>query len=152
VVKKPSARKVAHRASSRFKGVSRAEFLAWLRRIIAGVLANQMRRYLGARRRDVRLEESLAEDLERSSRRIDRALIAPGETPSEEVSRIERAVWLADAIETLPPDYRSVILLRHFEDLSFQEIATQMGRSLDSVKNLWIRALARIRRKGAHKP
>jgi DNA-directed RNA polymerase specialized sigma24 family protein len=38
-----------------------------------------------------------------------------------------------------------VLLLRHFQELSFPEIARRMGRTLDGVKNLWLRALARLR-------
>jgi RNA polymerase sigma-70 factor (ECF subfamily) len=53
---------------------------------------------------------------------------------------------LAEALESLPEKYRDVIVLRHLEELSFPEIARRLDRSLDSVKNLWLRALARLRR------
>jgi RNA polymerase sigma-70 factor (ECF subfamily) len=36
--------------------------------------------------------------------------------------------------------------LRHLEGLSFPEVAVRMNRSLDSVKNLWTRALGQLRR------
>jgi DNA-directed RNA polymerase specialized sigma24 family protein len=49
-------------------------------------------------------------------------------------------------MERLPPASREVLVLRHFQDLSFPEIASRMGRTLDGVKNLWIRALGRLRR------
>ncbi len=52
---------------------------------------------------------------------------------------------LADALEQLPDDYRAVLLLRHFEGLSFPEVAERLGRSVASVKNVWARALARLR-------
>jgi RNA polymerase sigma-70 factor (ECF subfamily) len=45
----------------------------------------------------------------------------------------------------LPNDYREVIILRQLEDLSFADVALRMQRSEDSVKNLWVRALARMR-------
>jgi RNA polymerase sigma-70 factor (ECF subfamily) len=48
-------------------------------------------------------------------------------------------------MEALPDDYRQVIFLRHFEGLSFAEVATSMERSIDSVEKLWIRGLARLR-------
>jgi RNA polymerase sigma-70 factor (ECF subfamily) len=38
-----------------------------------------------------------------------------------------------------------VLVLRHLEEQSFPEVARHMGRSLDSVKNLWARGLARLR-------
>jgi len=45
----------------------------------------------------------------------------------------------------LPPQYRQVIALRSFEDLTFAEVARRMGRTIDSVEKLWVRALKRLR-------
>jgi len=135
----------AHRGVGRFEGEGSSEFLGWLRRIVAGVLANQIRRYYGTQRRDVRLERVLADDLHGSSRRVDGAFVAPGSSPSHQAARREQAVILADALAALPRDYREVIILRQLEDLPFPEVARRMGRTLDSVKNLWVRALARLR-------
>ena len=61
-------------------------------------------------------------------------------------SRREQAVLLADALNHLPADYREVLILRHLEGLTFPEVADRMGRSLDSVEKLWVRALPRLRR------
>src|SRR3954447_24892393 len=40
-----------------FRGTSEAEFLAWLRTILAGILSNHVRHYLGTQQRDARLEK-----------------------------------------------------------------------------------------------
>lgn len=136
----------AHRDVARFRGSSEREFLAWLRQILASILANQVRHYFGAKRRDVRLERELADDVDRSSLAMDHALVAPQSSPSREAARREQSVMLADALDKLPEDYREVIILRHLEDLAFPEVSRRMGRSEDSVKNLWARALARLRR------
>jgi len=135
-----------HRKIGMFRGSSEGEFLAWLRQILSGILANQVRRYLGTKRRDIRLERDLWEDLDRSSRSMGGHLAAAQSSPSAQASRREQAVILADAIGGLPPDYREVIILRQLEGLSFPQVAARMGRSEDSVKNLWARALARLRR------
>lgn len=136
----------AHRGFEGFRGSGGGEWLAWLRRVVAGVLANQLRRFLGTRRRDVRMERSLGDALERSSCAFDRALVDPQSSPSQKASRREQAVLLADALAAIPEDYREVIILRQLEDLPFPEVAGRMGRSVDSVKNIWVRALARLRR------
>ena len=60
--------------------------------------------------------------------------------------RHEGAVLVADAVSRLPDAYREVIVLRHFQDLAFADIAQRMGRSEESVKKLWVRALAALRR------
>src|SRR5262249_46362566 len=58
----------AHRGFPRFEGRAEAEFLAWLRGILAHRLAKLLRRYLGTRGRDVRLERELAVEVDQSSR------------------------------------------------------------------------------------
>jgi RNA polymerase sigma-70 factor, ECF subfamily len=135
-----------HRKIGMFRGSSEGEFLSWLRQILSGILANQVRRYFGTKRRDVRLERDLCDELDRSSRALGRRLVATQSSPSAQASRREQAVILADAIGGLPNDYREVIILRQLEGLSFPQVAVRMGRTEDSVKNLWARALARLRR------
>jgi RNA polymerase sigma-70 factor (ECF subfamily) len=103
------------------------------------------RRYLRTARRDVRLERELAADLDDSSRALGAALPAPESSPSQRATRRERAVLLADAIKCLPEDYAEVIILRHLEGLPLSDVAGRMGRSVDSVKKLWVRGIARLR-------
>ena len=83
--------------------------------------------------------------MDNSSRLLDRGLLAPVSTPSQQAIRREQGVMLADALERLPEDYRQVIVLRHLEELTFPEIARRMQRTQDSVEKLWLRALARLR-------
>lgn len=135
----------AHQAIGRLRAESEREFLAWLRQILACVLANQVRRYFGTKRRNPRLEMDLEAELDQSSRALDRGLIAPQSSPSQQVARREQSILLAEALEKLPEDYREVIILRQLEDLSFPEVARRMGRTENSVKNMWVRALARLR-------
>ena len=135
-----------HRKIVTFRGSSEREFLMWVRRMIGSILANQVRHFLGTKCRDLRLERALVDDLDQSSRALDRGLIAPQSTPSQQAVRREQAVILADALQGLPEDYREVIILRQLEGLSFPEVARRLGRTEDSVKNVWLRALARLRR------
>ncbi|MDB5351814.1 MAG: rpoE 4 [Planctomycetota bacterium] len=135
----------AHKDVAQFRGGTEAEFLAWLRQVLAAILSNQVRRYFGTRRRDPRRERRITAELDRSSRALDHKLIAPQSSPSHQVARREQAVILADALGELPEAYREVIILRQLEGLSFPEVARRMERTEDSVKNLWARALARLR-------
>ncbi len=136
----------AHRHFAQFQGATEAELVSWLRQILASKLVDLMRRYCGTQQRDVRLERELALEMENSSRVLDRGLMAPQSSPSHRAARREQAVLLAETLKRLPEDYREVLILHHLEDLHFPEVAQRMGRSVDSVKNLWIRALARMRR------
>lgn len=134
-----------HRKIALFRGGSEREFLSWARRLIGSILANQVRHYIGTKSRDVRLECALADELDQSSRAINESLIAAHSSPSQQAVRREQAVLLADALQGLPEDYREVIILRQLEGLSFPDVARRMGRTEDSVKNVWLRALARLR-------
>src|SRR5262245_28547730 len=136
----------AHRSFWQFLGTSEKELVAWLRQVLVSKLADQVRRYLGTQRRDVRLERELSYEVDQSSRVLDGGLVAPHSSPSQQAARREQAVLLADALDRLPDDYREVLILRHLEGLTFPAVAQRMGKSVDSVEKLWTRALARLRR------
>jgi RNA polymerase sigma-70 factor (ECF subfamily) len=135
----------AQRTFAQFRGSSEAELVDWLRQILASKLVDLARRYLGTGQRDVRLERQLADDLDDSSRALGAALAAPSSSPSQRAVRREQAVLLADAIKSLPEDYGEVIILRHLEGLPLAAVAARMGRSVESVKKLWVRGIARLR-------
>jgi RNA polymerase sigma-70 factor (ECF subfamily) len=136
----------AHQGLGQFRGSSEAEFVDWLRKILATQLANQVRRFLGTRRRDVRLERQLEAELNKSSRDVARALVKTHSTPSEKAACREQAVLLAEALQQLPPDYREVIVLHHLQGLTLADVAQRMERSAGSIEKLWMRALAQLRR------
>ncbi len=135
----------AHRHFAGFRGSSEAEFVGWLRQILSARSANVVRHYLGTQGRDPRLERELADEADRSSRMLDGALADSISTPSAQAAKRERGVALADALARLPTDYREAVVLRNLEGLSFPDAAQRMGRSVDSVQKLWVRALARLR-------
>lgn len=136
----------AHREIVRFRGSTEREFLAWIRQILSAIFSNQLRHYYGTQRRDPRRERRISEMWERSSHVLEQGLVAPLTSPSQKAVKHEHAVILSDALERLPDHSREVIILRHLEGLSFPQVAERMGRTEDSVKNLWARALARLRR------
>src|SRR5712692_9430228 len=136
----------AHRDFAQFRGTTEEELIGWLRQILAHSLGMCVRRYYGTQRRDVRLERELAVELDQSSRDLDQGLMSKSSSPSNQAARREQAVLLADALGELTEDYREVIILRHMEGLTFPEVARRMGRTVDSVKKLWPRAMVQLRR------
>ena len=136
----------AHRQFPQFRGQTGRELIGWVRRILAGQLALTLRRYLGTKRRDVRMERNCSDCLDYSADQFDRALIAADPNPSFVADQREQEGLLSDALGRLPEDYREVIVLRQVEALTFGETARRMGRSEDAVQKLWIRALTNLRR------
>ena len=135
----------AHDAFEGFRGTTEGELLQWLRSIMVSRLAKFVRRFCETQRRDVRLERRLDEELDRSSQ-IAQALLHSHSSPSRKAARREEGVLLADALAQLSEEYREVIVLRHFEELSFSKVAQRMGQSVGRVERLWIHALAALRR------
>lgn len=129
----------------RFRGGTEPELLAWLRQVLAHVMAHEIRRYAGTQQRDVGREVSLEQSLAQSSQRLGDLLAAAGSSPSQQAVRHEQEVLLADLLARLPDDHREVILLRNLEGLSHDEVAERMGRSPGAVRMLWVRALAGLR-------
>ena len=86
----------AHEKRDKFRGDGEAEYLAWLRRMLANNLADALR-HSQADKRAVARERSLEEALAHSSARLERWLVAEQASPSEQAERQERAVQLADA-------------------------------------------------------
>lgn len=136
----------AHRHFPAFRGISEPEFVGWLRRILTGVLANTVRRYFGTRARDPRLERDLQVGVDQSSCVLAGHLVSPESSPSESAARREQAVIFANALNRLPDQYREVIVLRHLEGLTFAGVGERMGRTVDSVEKIWLRAVAKLRK------
>ncbi len=135
----------ACRAFPQFRGSTEAELLAWLRGILAHVLAHEVRRYRGTQARDLGREVSLDQALAESSQRLADLLADPGSSPSQQAARREQEVVLAEVLARLPDDYREVLVLRNLQGLSHEEVAARMGRGAGAVRMLWVRALARLR-------
>ena len=68
----------------------------------------------------------------------------PVETVSQE-SRVLNAVDLYAALEKLPQELRTVVILRFFEDMKISDIAVVTGSTLSTAKNRLYRALHLLR-------
>ena len=128
-----------------FRGEEEAERRAWLRQILAHQLANLARQYAGTQKRDVAREVAMQQSLAQSAEKLENVLPADVSSPSNRAIRDEQQLQLAAALEQLPEDYRTVIVLRHIDSLSHAEIASRMDRSEGAVRMLWVRALAQLR-------
>src|SRR5262249_8700033 len=100
------------------------------------------RRYRDTDKRDVDREGSLNAGPSRAN--VGDALSAATPTPSGVLLEEEQTRAVLAAMERLPADYRQVLLLRHQEERSFEEIAQVMGRSANAVHKLWVRAVERM--------
>jgi RNA polymerase sigma-70 factor (ECF subfamily) len=128
----------AQRIFSRFDGASQAQLRAWLRAILLNKMATCARYFQAARRRatqEVGFDSG-------SDRQAEPADSQPG--PSSIFVRQERVLDLTAALDRLPEHYRQVLVWRQIEDLSFEEMAQRLGRSVEAVRKLWLRAVQQL--------
>jgi RNA polymerase sigma-70 factor (ECF subfamily) len=64
----------------------------------------------------------------------------PGPSPEAHAVERDRSERIRDELSRLPPRYRLVIELRHFQDLSYEQIAKELKRPLSDVKSDLFRA------------
>jgi RNA polymerase sigma-70 factor (ECF subfamily) len=134
----------AYQGLDQFRGKSTAELTAWLRSILAHVLANAARDY-GRARRDVALERSLEASLEDSSGRLEHWLAAAEASPGELAERNDQLLTLATALTRLPEDQREALLLRYYHGLALADIGARLGRTRPAVASLLRRGLQHLR-------
>jgi RNA polymerase sigma-70 factor, ECF subfamily len=134
----------AHEARALFRGATEAEWLAWLRAILANALAAAGRRY-ATMGRDLGRERSLEAELDQSSSRLGCLLAADHSSPSDGAVRAEELLRLARSLALLPDDQRFVVELHHLKGLSVAEVAARMGRSPTAVVGLLYRGLKKLR-------
>jgi RNA polymerase sigma-70 factor (ECF subfamily) len=134
----------AHKCQGRFRGRSEAGWLAWLRAILANVLAAAARRF-SAGARDLGRERSLEAELDLSASRLEGLLAADQTSPSERAVRGEDLLRLAHALACLPPDQRQVVEMHHLKGMPLAEVAALLGRSRPAVAGLLFRGLNKLR-------
>lgn len=72
----------------------------------------------------------------------------PGEEALESCSSYEMDCPdpdLQKALDHLPPNYRSIVVLRYFEDLKIEDIAAILGENINTVKTRLYSALKKLR-------
>ena len=135
----------AHRDFHRFAGQTEAEWLAWLRQILAHNAGDEIRRYGVAGKRAARREIPLGTPAGGDSAAFVWEPASPEASPSQLAVHNERELLLAEAIERLPEDYREVIILRNIQRLPFDEVASRLDRSRPAAQMLWMRAIEKLR-------
>jgi RNA polymerase sigma-70 factor (ECF subfamily) len=122
-------------------------FFLWLRYLTGQKLVTLHRHHLGTRMRDARREVSLFRGAMpgASSAALAEQLLGGELRPSEAAVRAETRIRLQEALNALDPSDREVLALRHFERLSREEAAREMGISEAATSKRYVRALGRLK-------
>jgi len=133
----------AHRDFTRFHGATEGEWLAWLRQIVSHNAADFIRQYYKTAKRQAGREVRLGH-ADNSSVLGLSGIAGTDETPSQQLLRKERELYMADALAQLSEDHREVIILRNLQRLPFDEVAQRMNRSRPAAQMLWMRAIQKL--------
>jgi RNA polymerase sigma-70 factor, ECF subfamily len=118
-----------------------AKFTTWIYRISANLCFNELKssrrkKLFPFLRPDADHETGTEEDL-------------PDRSPSPEDLLLakERSLQIAEALQSLPENQRLAIILKRYDDLSYEEIARVLGCSVPAVESLLVRAKGALQKK-----
>jgi RNA polymerase sigma-70 factor (ECF subfamily) len=122
-------------------------FFLWLRLLTGQRLLAIHRQHLGAKMRAVGKEAPRGHGgmPQATSASLAAQLLGRLSTPSQAAMRAEMQHRLQDALNSMDPIDREVLVLRHFEELSNDETTEVLGLQKAAASNRYVRALKRLR-------
>lgn len=131
----------AYRNIGGFRGDAKVS--SWLHRIAVNQCLTTKRRT------KTRSEEFLNDETEEDTR----IFVAPASlSPLRTTEQNERLKLVRQAVTSLPEDLREVVVMKEFEELTFQEISEVLELPLSTVKSRMYTALKQLRRKLERSP
>ena len=125
-----------------------AKFTTWLYRIATNLCINKQRA--------IRIRRLFVQSPSQEQRQGSKDSFIIGEgaellTPEDRLIDSEQSVQLLNALNELPTSQRLTIVLKIYDEMSYQEIAQIMDRTVTAVDSLLIRAKKNLRKKLAEK-
>ena len=105
-------------------------FAPWFFRIVV----NDALKLVRKRKRTVSLEEQV----DQPTAQLAKWLADPHPQPEQWVEQRETRQIILQAIQSLPPGQRAVIVMRYYLEMSMSDMSTEMGRPLSTIK-WWLR-------------
>ncbi|MBP86506.1 MAG: RNA polymerase factor sigma-70 [Planctomycetaceae bacterium] len=122
-------------------------FHLWLRHIAKDRIIDAHRRHRGSQKRSVDREQALAVPGANDHSTMNLAAhLCDGElTPAAAATQREMAKRVADAVSELGDQDAEIIIMRHYEQLTNQEVAQALGLSEPAASMRYLRAVRRLR-------
>jgi RNA polymerase sigma-70 factor (ECF subfamily) len=114
-----------------------SRFSTWLWRIAVNLCRDELRR--PSRHREQTLDPVLEDEGDDS--------ISPEPGPDGRLDQLEQADLVQRALRAMPEHYRTVLVLRHYEELKFAEIAEVLEIPAGTVKSRMAEGLSLLARK-----
>jgi RNA polymerase sigma-70 factor (ECF subfamily) len=130
-----------------YAAVPAVPFYVWLRALTGQRLIDLHRQHLGAKMRDAGQEVSLYRGAlpQASSASLAQQLLAGLTSPTQAAVRAEMQLKLQEALNSMDPMDREVVVLRHFEELNNVETAAVLGIEPAAASKRYLRAVRRLK-------
>jgi RNA polymerase sigma-70 factor, ECF subfamily len=116
----------------------------WIYRIALHEAANRRRWWFRHKAQETPIDPVVAGECEFSG---DDRLVDPGESPFEKFAHGEVRVAVEQALQQVTEPYRTALILRDLEEMSYEEIAEVLAISLGTVKSRITRGRDALRKK-----
>lgn len=120
-------------------------FFLWLRLVAGQTLSHVHRTHISTESRSVARESAAATAWGSTSLCLSQRFVAHLTSPSQAASRQELIAEVHTALCGMPDTDREVLALRHFEELTNQEVAAELKISTKAASIRYVRALERLR-------
>ncbi len=129
-----------------FREESEMSGFLWLRLIVKQTMIDVHRRHIDSQKRDARREVSVCKKFSpgQTTASIASVLLGHLTSPSQAVMRAELSDQLTSAIAEMDPMDQEVLALRHFEELTNQEVADTLGIQPKASSMRYVRAIKRL--------
>jgi RNA polymerase sigma-70 factor (ECF subfamily) len=119
----------------------KAKFTTWIYKITTNLCINELksarrRRWFSFHRPDEDSENSMEDSISDGSPNAEELLLAK-----------ERNSQILDVLQNLPDNQRMALILKRYDDLSYQEISQILGCSVSAVESLLVRAKRTLQEK-----
>ena len=114
------------------------KFSTWLWRIALNLCYDELRRQQRRWESSGEIDDGKLDTLE--------GFVSPESTPEKHLAERERGEFVRRALAQLPEIYRTVLVLRHYQDLKFREIAEVLNVPEGTVKSRMAEALSQMNR------
>jgi len=137
----------ARKRLSRYLQEPAVPVFVWLRGVVLDTLADFHCRHLGAKMRDVTQEVYIQCPVSSQASSVALAALLAGDftSPSQAAIREETVAQVEGLLDRMDQIDREVLILRHLEELSNDEVAAVLGVKKAAASRRYMRALARFR-------
>lgn len=133
-----------------FRGMSKfnceSSLKTWIYRIAIHEASNRRRWFFRHKVQELSIEPATNE-FEGGSANLRDSLVDGSESPFEKVARGQVRARVEQVLQEIPEPYRTAVVLRDIEDLSYEEISEMTETSLGTVKSRLVRGREALRKR-----